>query len=857
MSRTGASTLGERLRWLRPFAALIVFGVAAFVLHRGLARFNFREVLAHSSAIPYGALGGALLLTGVSYWLVGFYDVLALRYVGKKIPYGRTLFTAFIAYAFGHNLTLAGFTGAAVRLRLYASSGVTGLEVATMSGFCSFTAILGLAALAGVALLLAPGATAAAVHLSPGQALPVGALICAAVAAYALWAALAREPLEIRGWALRPPGPALAAAQLALGMTDFALAGAVLWWLLPPAAAISFPAFAGIYAAAIAVGMLSAVPGGLGVFEAAVVVLLPQVPADQLLGSLLAYRAVYYVAPLVTGALLFAGDELRAQRKHLARAQAFASAYVAPVVPQVAATLTFVAGGVLLMSGATPAVDARIGVLRELLPLGIVEASHLVGSVVGLGLVVLAASLRRRVNAAYHIALALLAAGIVASLLKGLDVEEALLLAIVTAVLALGRSAFYRPSSILAERFTPAWIASILGVIAATVWVGMLAYRHVDYSHELWWTFAFNAGAPRMLRAAFVVSVGTGAMLLLNLLRPARPEPVTASGAELERARGAIAVSEYTLANAALMGDKRLLFSDDASAFVMYQIAGRSWIALGDPVGPAARSEELVWRFRELSDRHGGWTVFYQASRESLSQYVDLGLAAFKIGEEARVPLADFSLDGSARSESRQDHRRAVRDGASFEIVPAAAVPALLPSLRRVSDAWLEDKATAEKHFSVGAFVPEYLQRFDMALVRRAGEIVAFANLWAAGTKRELSVDLMRFGPDAPRNAMDFLFIELMLWARTQGYEWFNLGMAPLAGLEQHPLAPAWHRVGNFVFRHGEHFYNFEGLRHYKAKFRPVWEPRYLVAPGGIALPRILLDVSALIAGGIKGLFGK
>ena len=305
------------------------------------------------------------------------------------------------------------------------------------------------------------------------------------------------------------------------------------------------------------------------------------------------------------------------------------------------------------------------------------------------------------------------------------------------------------------------------------------------------------------------------------------------------------------------MGDKRLLFSDDGSAFVMYQISGRSWIALGDPVGPVARSEELIWRFRELSDRHAGWTVFYQASRERLSQYVDLGLAAFKLGEEARVPLADFSLEGSARSELRQDHRRAVRDGAAFEVVPAAAVPALLPELQRVSDAWLADKATAEKHFSVGAFVPDYLQRFDVALVRRAGEIVAFANLWAAGTKRELSVDLMRFGLDSPRSAMDFLFVELMLWGRAQGYEWFNLGMAPLAGLEQHPLAPAWHRVGNFVFRHGEHFYNFEGLRHYKAKFRPEWVPRYLVAPGGIALPRILLDVSALIAGGFKGLLSK
>ena len=115
----------------------------------------------------------------------------------------------------------------------------------------------------------------------------------------------------------------------------------------------------------------------------------------------------------------------------------------------------------------------------------------------------------------------------------------------------------------------------------------------------------------------------------------------------------------------------------------------------------------------------------------------------------------------------------------------------------------------------------------------------------------------MRFSPDAPRSAMDYLFIELMLWGRAQGYRWFNLGMAPLAGLENRALAPLWHRLGSFLFRHGESFYNFEGLRRYKAKFDPVWEPRYLASPGGLQLPRVLLDVSTLISGGLKELIAK
>ena len=307
----------------------------------------------------------------------------------------------------------------------------------------------------------------------------------------------------------------------------------------------------------------------------------------------------------------------------------------------------------------------------------------------------------------------------------------------------------------------------------------------------------------------------------------------------------------------ALVGDKRLLFPPSGDAFVMYQVSGRSWVALGDPVGPAAREEELVWAFRELVDLRGGRTVFYQVSGRALPLYIDLGLSLIKLGEEARVPLADFQLEGSARADLRQSRRRAQRDGASFQVVPAGAVAPLVPRLREISDAWLDEKATAEKGFSLGAFSERYICEFPVAIVRSEGEIVAFANLWGTASLEELSVDLMRFSPDAPRSAMDYLFIELMLWARAQGYRWFNLGMAPLAGLENRALAPLWHRLGSFLFRHGESFYNFEGLRKYKAKFDPVWEPRYMASPGGLHLPRVLLDVSTLISGGIKELITK
>ena len=846
-----------RWRWAGPLAALLVFTAVGLILHRQLAHLHVSHVLAHLHAIPRRQVLAALGFTAASYWLLSNYDVLALAYLRRRIPYPRILFTSFIAYSFGHTLGFSAFTGAAIRFRLYATAGVSAIDVATISAFCSLSLGIGLATIAGLSLFFSPVHAAQILHLHHNWSLLAGLVLLTAVAAYAAWATLARGTLELRGWALRAPGPAIGLAQLALSVADLSLSSAVLWSLLPADAHVGFVTFLGIYATAAIAGIVSHVPGGVGVFEAVMLLTLPGVPADALLGSLLAYRGVYYLVPLVFGTLLFGSKELSAQRGRMMRAQELASVYIAPVVPQVAGALTFLAGALLLFSGATPAIEERLAFLDSFLPLAVLEASHLAGSVIGLGLLVLSRALFRRVQGAYHITVWLLLAGIFASLLKGLDFEEATLLALVLAVLMLGRRAFYRPTAILSERFTPAWVASITGVIALAVWLGVISYRHLGYSHDLWWTFAFDGNAPRMLRASLSIVVLGTAYVLLNMLRPARPEPAVAGPEELARARALIEQCDNTVANAALTGDKRLLFSEAGTAFVMYQIAGRSWIALGDPVGAREGAEELVWRMREMSDHHGCETVFYQVCADRLALYVDLGLAALKIGEEARVPLENFSLEGAARAELRQAHRRAQRDGVSFEVVPPEGVEALLPALKRISDAWLASKSTGEKRFSVGAFSPPYLKQFQLAVVRAAGAPAAFANLWTTGTKAELSVDLMRFGPEAPRGTMDYLFIELMLWGQRAGFRHFNLGMAPLSGLESHPLAPAWHRVGNFIFRHGEHFYNFEGLRRYKAKFDPVWEPRYLVARGGIALPRVLIDVSTLIAGGMKELFAR
>jgi phosphatidylglycerol lysyltransferase len=475
----------------------------------------------------------------------------------------------------------------------------------------------------------------------------------------------------------------------------------------------------------------------------------------------------------------------------------------------------------------------------------------------GAALLILALGLQRRLDGAYHITILMLVAGMVFSLLKGLDYEEAIILGIMLAALLPCRNQFYRKASLTAQRFSPGGVTLIVIVLLCSVWLGLFAYKHVDYSHDLWWRFTFRGDAPRFLRG----TAGAMALILLyavaRLLVPARPQPESLHIDTAAQVREIVRASPRTYANLALLGDKHFVLSDDSRAFLMYGVENRSWVALGDPVGQRDSWEDVIWKFVELCDRYHGQPAFYQIDGQSLDLYTNLGMTFLKLGEEARVPLASFSLEGNTRRGLRHSHNKLARESYTFRIVPAEQVPGLLDELKHVSDAWLREKNTREKGFSLGFFDPAYIAQNPVAVVDSAAGIAAFANLWQGAGKEELSLDLMRYLPGGPEGLMDYLFVKLMLWGRQEGYQWFNLGMAPLSGLENRALAPLWSKAGALIFRYGEHFYNFQGLRQYKEKFGPEWRPKYLVCRGGLALPRVLTNIATLICGGLGGIVKK
>ena len=297
----------------------------------------------------------------------------------------------------------------------------------------------------------------------------------------------------------------------------------------------------------------------------------------------------------------------------------------------------------------------------------------------------------------------------------------------------------------------------------------------------------------------------------------------------------------------ALLGDKRLLFSDNGNAFIMYQINGRSWIAMGDPVGPVEEWPELLWRLRDLADRNQGRLLLYEISSPVLEFAIGMGLQIVKFGEEAIVRLDTFALDTPRLRSLRRAAHGAEKRGAEYRIIPAAAVPVIIAELEAVSREWMAAKRHREKGFSLGWFDRDYISQCDVAIVRVEGRIVAFANLWLTANFTEASVDLMRHRDDAPPGTMDFLFVRTIVWAKDRGFQRFSLGMAPLSGIDGRRLAPTWARLASFIFQHGERLYGFQGLRAYKDKFSPRWEARYVAGAHALGIVHGLHDVSRLI----------
>ncbi|NWA01584.1 bifunctional lysylphosphatidylglycerol flippase/synthetase MprF [Pseudomonas gingeri] len=856
-----------RLRWLDLLSkyrqsvglavTLLLFAIALIACRHLLIELDLDALHDSILSVPKPALGGAIAATAIGFIILLGYEWSASRYADVHLPAKTLALGGFTAFAIGNAIGLSLLSGGSVRYRLYARNGLGAAEVARMTLFASLSLGCALPPLAALATLSNLPAASEALHL---PAYLLGAIAVAILALFALLAVgiyrrrLPEQPIpnnllvKVGRRTLRLPSARLTLLQLVITALDVAAAATVLYLLLPEAP--PFGAFLLVYLLALAAGVLSHVPGGVGVFEAILLAAFAnQLGAAPLAAALLLYRLIYVLLPLLLACLTLLSTE--AQRLIASRqSMRVASGLAAPIL----AVLVFLSGVALLFSGATPEIDTRLEGIDFLVPDRLIDASHFGASLVGVLCLLLAQGLRRRLSAAWMLTMILLLVGALLSLLKGFDWEEASMLTATACLLGVFRRSFYRPSRLTELPFSPLYLVASLCVLGASVWLLLFAYQDVPYSHELWWQFALDGDAPRGLRSLLGAAVLLVVVSLTWLLRTERPVIHQPNAEELQRAHKILMASDQPDGGLALTGDKAFLFHPTDTAFLMYARRGRSLVALYDPIGPARQRAELIWQFRDLCDTHHARPVFYQVRAENLPYYMDIGLTAIKLGEEARVDLHRFDLEskGKEMKDLRYTWNRGSRDGLSLEIYEPGQAP--LDELKVISDAWLTGKNVREKGFSLGRFSPEYINHFRVAIIHFEGRPVAFANLLETHSHELASLDLMRSHPDAPKLTMEFLMVGLIQHYKNHGYARFSLGMVPLSGLQPRRGAPLTQRLGSMVFQRGEQLYNFQGLRRFKDKFQPDWEPRYMAVPAGLDPLVALADTAALIAGGLTGL---
>ena len=542
------------------------------------------------------------------------------------------------------------------------------------------------------------------------------------------------------------------------------------------------------------------------------------------------------------------------------------------VAAKVVALLTGLMGVINVLSAVTPGLPERLKLIRGHWPLEVRRGGHLAAALAGFGLMVLSNGLFRRKRTAWYLTLAVLLVSIVSHLIKALDYEEAGLAAGLALWLFALRSHFQALSDPPSIR-QGLWVLAVAGV--STLAYGVAGFYLLDHHFRV--NFGFGAALRQTVtmftefydpglqpitgfgrffaQSIYLVAASTFAYALYMLVRPVLIRG-PASAEQRRRARAIVeAHGRSALAAFALLDDKQYFLSAGGSV-IAYVVSGRVALTLGDPIGPIDDAPTAIAEFMARCRRDDWQPAFFQVLPDYLDHYRAAGMTVAAIGHEAIVNAQTFDLAGKAGKTIRTSMNRLTREGYRAEVLAPPIAQAMVDELRLVSDEWLTRMHGTEKRFSLGWFDDGYIRGAPVMVIRAAdGTISAFANIVSEYRLNETTVDMMRHREDAQTGTMDFLFVNLIEWAKAQGYDTFNLGLSALAGVGGEAGDPMAEKAFHFIYENISRFYDFRGLHRFKSKFQPSWSPRYVVYPGTLSLLAVLQAIVRAQSGD-SGLLG-
>ena len=629
---------------LRNLPALLGLGLlcgAVYVVQKEFRHLHISDIKAALGAIPHQALAISFMFNVLAYGLLTFYDRLGTIYAGNPVSYARVALASFCAYALSHNLGFAAVSGAAVRYRLYSHWGLTTLQIGKVVAFCSLTFGLGAGVLGGLILFTEPKAVPFFGDKVPLWALySVASLMWLTVIGYiTLSKVLGKRRLF--GHEIELPHWRMALMQVALASADVAMTAAILHALLPPVPELTYLRFLGVYLASYSAGLVATVPGGLGVFDAAMLLgLSPYLEPPQILGAVVVFRLYYYIIPLFISGGLFTGNEILLRSRAVIAGKprlsglglSGVSVLTSDFAITAAAAAVAICGALLLSLGVIGAqpdiswIDPDFAAVAN-------PISEFVPSLLGAAMIVLAIKMTRRVTLAWAATIVALLAASVFCWIESEPLWISIVLTATALLLAPLRSGFYRRARVFSGPMTASDAMTLVVLVLATVALAMFGQSLRSVEDDSWWYVLLRADLPNSVRASVVLAVGIGLLALGRLLHPGHVESVAWNADS--RLRYA------SLGGAPPSAADGLVWGEGGKAALPYRRCGSILLALGDPAGAPGDQVSAIWRLRDLAVEEGREPAIWGAGPGLLRIYADLGLSALRLGQDGHPLPSD------------------------------------------------------------------------------------------------------------------------------------------------------------------------------------------------------------------------
>jgi uncharacterized membrane protein YbhN (UPF0104 family) len=654
--------LSRYLHHLPALLGVMLLVGAIYVVQKEFRHLKIRDIADALRAIPPAALIFSFVWTILSYFILTFYDRLGTIYAGHKVSYGKVAFASFCAYALAHNLGFAAVSGAAVRYRLYAHWGLTPFQIGKTVAFCSLTFGLGGMVLGGAILFIEPTTIPFFGHYLPVYVLRgIGALLWAVVIAYVTLSRVLGS-FRLRGHVVDLPKWRMALVQVALATVDVAVTATIFFALLPDAPGLTWTIFLGVYVASYTAGLAANLPGGIGVFDTAMLFgLEPWLDAPHIVGAIVVFRLYYYIIPLFLAGGLFAGNEIMLRGGGLFRVASPQGALQgAPqgvngtqvleraVTPwsepdfavATATGLVALCGAMLLMLGVLAPTTDYSWLDPEFANFAF-QAGQFIPSLIGAGLIVMALALSHRVNLAWGLTIVLLLVGAGFAATQDNQLWVVVVLVLSAALLAPFRSCFYRHASLLSGPFEASTALSLFVLVICILALALARHQTFLLSNNAWWAVVLSHDLPNSVRFAVALAVVLASIAIWLLVRPGRVRALPWDAAASRRLfmMGAIPPA---YADGMVTGE-----TDRAG--LPFRRVGRVLLGLGDPAGAESDRISAVWRLRDLARQEGLDPAFWRVGPGLLKVYADLGLTPLPLGKNGQIVEAGDTPDPSRR----------------------------------------------------------------------------------------------------------------------------------------------------------------------------------------------------------------